>query len=77
MSTSADDTKDKAKLPYSPRRIYVPREQRNSKGEWVFLTSDKEKYVRGLDGSIRRATPKVNGKMARKIRRQMRGKTCR
>lgn len=66
--------KEQEKIPYSPRRIYVPIEKRNSDGTWVFQTSDGDRYVRGLDGSIRRRSPKVNGKEARRIRRALRAK---
>jgi hypothetical protein len=37
-------------------------------GTTVFRTLDGEVYARLDDGSIRRAHPKVNGKVARKMR---------
>ena len=54
------------------RRIYEPIEKRKEDGTFVFYTSDKMRYVRGVDGSIRRSEPKINGKVARRIRRELR-----
>ena len=51
------------------RRILIPIERRTSNGTLVFRTTDNEMYVRLENGSIRRVTPKVNGKVARKMRR--------
>ena len=45
---------------------YVPIEKRTSQGTTVFRTMDHEVYARLEDGSIRRARPKVRGKLARK-----------
>lgn len=48
------------------RRVFVPIEKRTSQGTWVFRTQDNEMYARLTDGSIRRATPKLRGKTARR-----------
>lgn len=54
-------------------RIWVPREKRDADGHWVFQTSDGERYRRDAGtGVIRNAAPKVNGKLARKIRARLR-----
>jgi hypothetical protein len=56
--------------PLDPlRRVLVPIEKRTANGTIVFRTTDKEVYFRHTDGSIRRASLKVNGKEARKARR--------
>ena len=49
-------------------RVFVPIEKRMLNGNLTFQTSDKERYVRTSDGVIRRSTPKVNGKLAKKLR---------
>jgi len=54
------------------RRVFVPREMRTTKGMMVFRTTDGEVYTRMFDGSIRRANPKVNGKVAKRERRAKR-----
>ena len=57
--------------PLDPlRRVLVPIEKRMTNGNWVFRTSDNVRYIR-MDntGVIRRAQPKVNGKLAKKARR--------
>jgi hypothetical protein len=54
------------------RRVFVPIERKTPAGTWVFRTLDREMYARAGDGSIRRVTPKVNGKVARKRRAQQR-----
>lgn len=50
------------------RRVFIPIEKRTANGTLVFRTHDHEMYARLGDGSIRRVTPKVNGKQARKQR---------
>jgi len=77
MGTKMDDqlkdgsaTATDQRRPIDPlRRVFIPIEKRNSKGMLVFRTHDKQLYVRMENGSIRRATPKINGKEARKARR--------
>lgn len=54
------------------RRVFVPREREREDGTYVLHTSDKTRYIRGVDGAIRRAEPKVNGKAARRARQMMR-----
>ena len=56
------------------RRVFVPIEKRTPNGTIVFRTTDKQVYCRLDDGSIRRATPKVNGKQARRLRAKARRK---
>jgi hypothetical protein len=51
------------------RRIFIPIEKRQSDGTVVFKTLDHTQYQRCEDGSIRRIHPKVNGKQAKKLRR--------
>lgn len=51
------------------RRVFVPIEKRTLNGTLVFKTHDKTIYARLDNGSIRRAVPKVNGKVARRLRR--------
>lgn len=59
------------KPPIDPlRRVFVPIERRTPNGTLVFKTHDNQLYARMHDGSIRRATPKLNGKDARKARRK-------
>jgi hypothetical protein len=61
--------------PIDPlRRVFVPIEKRTANGTLVFRTLDKQVYVRLEDGSIRRATPKMNGKEARRLRAKSRAK---
>lgn len=61
---------EKAK-PIDPlRRVFVPRESEIGDGIFAFKTSDKQRYFRRQDGSIRRETPKMNGKEARRARRK-------
>ena len=58
------------KEPIDPlRRVFIPIEKRREDGTRVLWTSDKTKYVRGTDGTIRRAAPKVRGKAARRAER--------
>ena len=53
--------------PINPlRRVFIPIEKRTSNGTIVFRTTDKQMYVRLADDSIRRATPKLRGKAARR-----------
>lgn len=54
------------------RRVFVPREFRIAEGGSVFRTIDGQTYRRLADGSIRRATPKVSGKAAKRARRAAR-----
>ena len=54
------------------RRVFIPVEKRNLDGTYSFKTHDKQSYVRLEDGSIRRVSPKVNGKVARKSRAKRR-----
>lgn len=59
--------------PIDPlRRVFVPRETKTAKGTIVFRTHDDDVYLRLDDGSIRRAHPKVNGKLARRLRARVR-----
>ncbi len=70
-----DDSSQSAsqERPIDPlRREYVPIEKKTSKGTIVFRTQDKEMYVRLADDSIRRVTPKVNGKVAKRLRSKQR-----
>jgi hypothetical protein len=53
------------------QRVFIPVERRNMDGTMSFRTIDGMKYKRGVDGTIRRVTPKVNGKEAKR-RRQCR-----
>lgn len=50
------------------RRVFVPREKRDVDGNWVFRTSDGDRYVRDARGTVRRLTPKVNGRRRKKLR---------
>jgi len=55
------------------RRVFVPIEKRDVRGNWVFQTLDKQKYIRNAaTGQIRTLTRKVNGKVARKVRAKQR-----
>lgn len=54
------------------RRVFVPREFRIAEGGSVFRTTDGQTYRRLADGSIRRATRKVGGKVAKRARRAAR-----
>lgn len=54
------------------RRVFVPREIRVAEGGTIFRTLDGETYRRGTDGSIRRATPKVSGRAAKRARAKAR-----
>ena len=40
-------------------RVFIPIEKRNLDGTMQFCTSDREVYLRDLNGAIRRKTPKV------------------
>jgi hypothetical protein len=51
------------------RRVFVPIEKRTAKGTIVFQTLDKQVYARLESGEIRRATPKIHGKEAKRLRR--------
>lgn len=53
---------------WSPRQFEVPNERRTDAGTLVFRTHDRQVYARLDSGEIRRSSPKVNGKMARKAR---------
>jgi hypothetical protein len=53
-------------------RVFVPIEGRALDGTVTFRTTDREEYRRLPDGSIRLLRLKVNGKAARKARRQAR-----
>lgn len=66
MVTNVDDEQS---TEYLLRRVFRPREAKTSRGTTVFRTSDNVVYARMADGSIRRSTPKVNGKQAKKLRR--------
>lgn len=68
MEKVANQVKDVDPL----RRWRVPREVTTSKGTIVFRTMDNAVYARLKDGSIRRATPKVNGRVARRARARQR-----
>ena len=61
------------------RRVFVPIEKRDMHGVWHFATVDSDRYTRDpTTGVIRRVQPKVNGKRAKKARREVRAnKTCR
>ena len=49
------------------RRVFIPIERTTPNGTTVFKTTDNMLYLRHpLDDSIRRATPKVRGKAARR-----------
>jgi hypothetical protein len=50
------------------QRVFVPIEKKTADGTIVFRTLDNQVYHRLRDGSIRRETPKINGKLARKLR---------
>jgi hypothetical protein len=64
--------------PLDPlRRVFVPVEKRTAQGTLVFRTTDKDLYFRGPDGSIRRSVPKVNGKLAKQMRRKQREEKAR
>ena len=56
------------------RRWHIPRESKTSQGTIVFRTLDDTMYVRLENSSIRRVHPKVNGKVARKLRASARRK---
>jgi hypothetical protein len=59
--------------PIDPlRRVFVPIERRDSHGDLTFRTSDGEKYYRDEHGVIRHTTVRVNGKLAKKLRRMAR-----
>lgn len=56
--------------PIDPlRRVFIPKEHQRLDGIISFQTLDHTQYQRYTDGSIRRIHPKVNGKVARKLRR--------
>ena len=70
----AEGSRDQQR-PIDPlRRVFVPIEKKTANGTIVFCTLDKQLYARLEDGSIRRATPKMNGKQARKLRAQARAR---
>lgn len=72
-ATAEAERQHKPKPEIDPlRRVFVPKETRTSKGTLVFRTMDGDVYARLGDGSIRRATPKVNGKKARRDRQRAR-----
>jgi hypothetical protein len=50
------------------RRVFVPREFPIAEGGTVLRTTDGQTYRRGTDGAIRRAMPKVSGKVAKRAR---------
>lgn len=50
------------------QRVFVPIEKKTADGTIIFRTTDNQVYHRLADGSIRRETPKINGKLARKLR---------
>jgi len=53
------------------RRVFIPIEKRNVHGVWTFETTDGERYLRDPNtGVIRSAVVKINGKLARKMRRK-------
>ena len=54
------------------KRVFVPIERRNAHGILTFRTSDGQEYYRNASGSIRTRFPKVNGKLARKLRAEAR-----
>ena len=56
------------------RRVFIPVEKRASNGDWLFETSDGHTYRRGIDGVIRSRMPKINGKLAKRIRAKARAK---
>lgn len=51
------------------RRVFAPIERVTRSGVTMLSTTDHEPYFRANDGSIRRVNVKVNGKLARKLRR--------
>lgn len=60
-------------VPIDPlQRVFVPIEKRMTNGNLTFQTTDHQRYIRSSDGSIRRSTPKVNGKDAKKARQKCR-----
>jgi hypothetical protein len=77
MDTQPRDTEDRAspvaqKPTLDPlRRVFVPIEKRDVHGRWTFNTSDGERYTRDEHGVIRNIRVKVNGKVARKMRRRL------
>jgi hypothetical protein len=75
MERQLDDGKVAApadqQRPIDPlRRVFVPVKKRKSDGTIVLQTLDHTQYQRHADGSIRRIHPKVNGKLAKKLRRR-------
>lgn len=73
MDDQLKDSMTDQQHPTDPlRRVFIPVEKRTTQGTLVFRTLDKQMYARLDNGSIRRATPKVNGKEARKARARAR-----
>ena len=71
MDTQPDDGNADQRPSIDPlRRVFVPIERKTANGTTVFRTTDGEVYMRHVDGSIRRSRPKVNGKIAKKMRRK-------
>lgn len=63
--------KNDQRLPIDPaQRVFVPIEKRRLDGSWVFKTMDGDQYFRDADGTIRRMQKKVNGKLAKRMRRR-------
>lgn len=58
------------KIDWAPRLFEIPNEARTPKGTNVFRTRDQQIYARLDNGVIRRATPKINGKDAKRARRR-------
>lgn len=50
------------------RRVFIPREIPIAEGGTMLRTTDGQTYRRGTDGAIRRATPKVSGRAAKRAR---------
>jgi hypothetical protein len=74
MDTQSRDAQAVAQTPeIDPlRRVFVPKECKTSKGTTVLRTLDGVVYARVADGSLRRARKKINGKVARKQRAEVR-----
>lgn len=54
------------------RRVFIPREIPIAEGGTMLRTTDGQTYRRGTDGAIRRATPKVSGRAAKRARAKAR-----
>lgn len=67
VPVSTETASDNAPMPIDPlKRVFLPLE--TSQG--VIRTVDGRLYLRGKNGSIKRARPKAKGKAARRAERE-------